>query len=66
MWDILDLAFILVCSIFFQENCILTYKKKNNNNNKTAYCILFQPITDSEAFSVGATSEIGLKHNKIF
>ena len=33
---------------------------------KTGYCIMFQLITNSEAFSVGATTEIGLKHSKIF
>ena len=34
------------------------------SNKKTAYFILFQLITNGEAVSVGATTEIGLKHSK--
>ena len=37
-----------------------------SKKRKTAYCNLFQLITDNKAFSVGATIEIGLKHSKIF
>ena len=37
-----------------------------SKKGKTAYCNWFQLITDSKAFNVGATIEIGLKHGKTF